>query len=257
MKTAFVTGASSGFGRAICRTLVAKGYRVIGGARRMDKLQALEGELGVNFIPLALDVTDPVSLEAAVEQIRDASLQIDLLVNNAGLALGVDRAQASSAENWQRMIDTNVTGLAMVTHKILPQMVAADSGMIINIGSIAGTYPYPGGNVYGASKAFVRQFSLNLRADLAGTCVRVSNIEPGLCSGTDFSLVRLKGDVEAVQALYRDVEAILPEDIAATVAWIADQPAHVNINTIEIMPVAQSSAALNVVRNLPRPLGAA
>ncbi|KEY84911.1 SDR family NAD(P)-dependent oxidoreductase [Pseudomonas sp. P1B16] len=257
MKTAFVTGASSGFGRAICRTLVAKGYRVIGGARRMDKLQALEGELGVNFIPLALDVTDPVSLEAAVEQIRDASLQIDLLVNNAGLALGVDRAQASSAENWQRMIDTNVTGLAMVTHKILPQMVAADSGMIINIGSIAGTYPYPGGNVYGASKAFVRQFSLNLRADLAGTCVRVSNIEPGLCSGTDFSLVRLKGDVEAVQALYRDVEAILPEDIAATVAWIADQPAHVNINTIEIMPVAQSSAALNVVRDLPRPLGAA
>ena len=192
-----------------------------------------------------------MSLETAVEQIRDASLQIDLLVNNAGLALGVDRAQASSAENWQRMIDTNITGLAMVTHKILPQMVESDSGMIINIGSIAGTYPYPGGNVYGASKAFVRQFSLNLRADLAGTRVRVSNIEPGLCSGTDFSVVRLNGDLDAVQALYRDVEAILPEDIAATVAWIAEQPAHVNINTIEIMPVAQSSAALNVVRNLP------
>lgn len=193
-----------------------------------------------------------MSLETAIEHIRDASLQIDLLVNNAGLALGVDRAQASSAENWQRMIDTNITGLAMVTHKILPQMVKADSGMIINIGSIAGTYPYPGGNVYGASKAFVRQFSLNLRADLAGTRVRVSNIEPGLCSGTDFSVVRLNGDLDAVQALYRDVEAILPEDIAATVAWIAEQPAHVNINTVEIMPVAQSSAALNVVRNLPR-----
>ncbi len=131
-------------------------------------------------------------------------------------------------------------------------MGKADSGMIINIGSIAGTYPYPGGNVYGASKAFVRQFSLNLRADLAGTRVRVSNIEPGLCSGTDFSMVRLNGDVDAVQALYRDVEALLPEDIAATVAWVAEQPAHVNINTIEIMPVAQSSAALNVVRNLPR-----
>lgn len=131
-------------------------------------------------------------------------------------------------------------------------MVEADSGLIVNIGSIAGTYPYPGGNVYGASKAFVRQFSLNLRADLAGTRVRVSNIEPGLCSGTDFSVVRLKGDTDAVEALYRDVEALLPEDIAATVAWIAAQPAHVNINTIEIMPVAQSSAGLNVVRNLPR-----
>lgn len=251
MKTAFVTGASAGFGRAICRTLVAEGYRVIGGARRMDKLKELEGELGDSFIPLALDVTDPASVDAAVEWIGKASLNIDVLVNNAGLALGIDRAQQASAENWQRMIDTNITGLTMVTHRILPRMVEADSGLIVNIGSIAGTYPYPGGNVYGASKAFVRQFSLNLRADLAGTRVRVSNIEPGLCSGTDFSVVRLKGDLDAVEALYRDVEALLPEDIAATVAWIAAQPAHVNINTIEIMPVAQSSAGLNVVRNLP------
>ncbi|MDZ3995160.1 SDR family NAD(P)-dependent oxidoreductase [Pseudomonas sp. Teo4] len=252
MKTAFVTGASSGFGRAICQVLVKKGYRVIGGARRTDKLQALEAELGDNFIPLTLDVTDARSIASAVEQINEAAPSIDVLVNNAGLALGVERAQVSSAENWQRMIDTNITGLAMVTHAVLPQMVAADSGMIINIGSIAGTYPYPGGNVYGASKAFVRQFSLNLRADLAGTRVRVSNIEPGLCSGTDFSVVRLNGDLAAVDALYRDVQAILPEDIAATVAWIAEQPAHVNINTVEMMPVAQSSAALNVVRNLPR-----
>ncbi|AVD81357.1 NADP-dependent 3-hydroxy acid dehydrogenase [Pseudomonas sp. SWI6] len=251
MKTAFVTGASSGFGRAICQTLVKKGYRVIGGARRTDKLQELEAELGDNFIPLTLDVTDARSIASAVEQINEAAPSIDVLVNNAGLALGIERAQVSSAENWQRMIDTNVTGLAMVTHAVLPQMVKADSGMIINIGSIAGTYPYPGGNVYGASKAFVRQFSLNLRADLAGTRVRVSNIEPGLCSGTDFSVVRLNGDLAAVEALYRDVQAILPEDIAATVAWIAEQPAHVNINTVEMMPVAQSSAALNVVRNLP------
>ncbi|AVD88307.1 MULTISPECIES: SDR family NAD(P)-dependent oxidoreductase [Pseudomonas] len=251
MKTAFVTGASSGFGRAICQTLVKKGYRVIGGARRTDKLQELEAELGDNFIPLTLDVTDARSIASAVEQINEAAPSIDVLVNNAGLALGIERAQVSSAENWQRMIDTNVTGLAMVTHAVLPQMVKADSGMIINIGSIAGTYPYPGGNVYGASKAFVRQFSLNLRADLAGTRVRVSNIEPGLCSGTDFSVVRLNGDLAAVEALYRDVQAIQPEDIAATVAWIAEQPAHVNINTVEMMPVAQSSAALNVVRNLP------
>lgn len=250
MKTAFVTGASAGFGRAICRSLIGAGYRVIGGARRLDKLVELERELGPDFIPLALDVTDMASLDAAVGQIREASLEIDVLVNNAGLALGIDRAPACSAQNWQRMIDTNITGLAMVTHRILPGMVAANSGLIINIGSIAGTYPYPGGNVYGASKAFVRQFSLNLRADLAGTRVRVSNIEPGLCSGTEFSLVRLDGDAQAVASLYQDVDAILPEDVANTVAWIAQLPEHVNINSIEIMPVAQSSAGLSIARNL-------
>ncbi len=250
MKTAFVTGASAGFGQAICRRLVAEGYRVIGGARRMDKLQRLEQELGENFIALELDVTDKTSLERAVEQIHEASLAIDLLVNNAGLALGIERAQHSNAQNWERMIATNITGLALITQRVLPRMVEANSGLIINIGSIAGTYPYPGGNVYGASKAFVKQFSLNLRADLAGTRVRVTNIEPGLCSGTDFSVVRLNGDMEAVQALYKDVEAIRPEDIANTVCWIAQQPEHLNINSIEIMPVAQSSAALNVVRNL-------
>ncbi|MGZ0783043.1 SDR family NAD(P)-dependent oxidoreductase [Pseudomonas saponiphila] len=250
MKTAFVTGASAGFGQAICRRLVAEGYRVIGGARRMDKLQRLEQELGENFIALELDVTDKASLERAVEQIHEASLAIDLLVNNAGLALGIERAQHSSAQNWERMIATNITGLALITQRVLPRMVEANSGLIINIGSIAGTYPYPGGNVYGASKAFVKQFSLNLRADLAGTRVRVTNIEPGLCSGTDFSVVRLNGDMDAVQALYKDVDAIRPEDIANTVCWIAQQPEHLNINSIEIMPVAQSSAALNVVRNL-------
>ena len=201
-------------------------------------------------MPCPLDVTDAASLDAACESIRDSSLHIDLLVNNAGLALGIDRAQSADAKNWERMIATNVTGLAMVTHKLLPAMVEANNGLIINIGSIAGTYPYPGGNVYGASKAFVKQFSLNLRADLAGTRVRVSNIEPGLCSGTEFSLVRLAGDQDAVNALYRDVEAIRPEDLANTVVWIAGQPPHVNINSVEIMPVAQSYAALNIARNL-------
>ncbi|MGC6372175.1 SDR family NAD(P)-dependent oxidoreductase [Pseudomonas sp. K2I15] len=250
MKTAFVTGASAGFGKAICRALIADGYRVIGGARRADKLAELEHELGEHFLALTLDVTDAASLDAACESIRDSALHIDLLVNNAGLALGVDRAQSADAKNWERMIATNVTGLAMVTHKLLPAMVEANNGLIINIGSIAGTYPYPGGNVYGASKAFVKQFSLNLRADLAGTKVRVSNIEPGLCSGTEFSLVRLAGDQDAVNALYRDVEAIRPEDLANTVVWIAGQPPHVNINSVEIMPVAQSYAALNIARNL-------
>src|SRR5207253_3989525 len=161
MKTAFVTGASAGFGKAICRKLIADGYCVIGGARRADKLAELEQELGENFIPLTLDVTDPASLDAAIETIRDSSLQIDVLVNNAGLALGIERAQNADAQNWERMIATNITGLTMVTHKILPAMVEANTGLIINIGSIAGTYPYPGGNVYGASKAFVKQFSLN------------------------------------------------------------------------------------------------
>ncbi|WP_095107894.1 SDR family NAD(P)-dependent oxidoreductase [Pseudomonas sp. Irchel 3E20] len=250
MKTAFVTGASAGFGAAICRQLIADGYRVIGGARRADKLAQLEQELGENFIPLTLDVTDPASLDAAVALIHDSSLPIDVLVNNAGLALGIERAQHADAQNWECMIATNITGLAMVTHKILPGMVAANAGLIINIGSIAGTYPYPGGNVYGASKAFVKQFSLNLRADLAGTRVRVTNIEPGLCSGTEFSMVRLGGNHEAVAALYKDVDAISPQDLANTVSWIAGQPDHVNINSLEIMPVAQTYSALSVARNL-------
>ena len=250
MKTAFVTGASAGFGAAICRQLIADGYRVIGGARRADKLAQLEQELGENFIPLTLDVTDPASLDAAVALIHDSSLPIDVLVNNAGLALGIERAQHADAQNWECMIATNITGLAMVTHKILPGMVAANAGLIINIGSIAGTYPYPGGNVDGASKAFVKQFSLNLRADLAGTRVRVTNIEPGLCSGTEFSMVRLGGNHEAVAALYKDVDAISPQDLANTVSWIAGQPDHVNINSLEIMPVAQTYSALSVARNL-------
>lgn len=250
MKTAFVTGASAGFGAAICRQLIADGYRVIGGARRADKLAQLEQELGENFIPLTLDVTDPASLDAAVALIHDSSLPIDVLVNNAGLALGIERAQHADAQNWECMIATNITGLAMVTHKILPGMVAANAGLIINIGSIAGTYPYPGGNVYGASKAFVKQFSLNLRADLAGTRVRVTNIEPGLCSGTEFSMVRLGGNHGAVAALYKDVDAISPQDLANTVSWIAGQPDHVNINSLEIMPVAQTYSALSVARNL-------
>ena len=250
MKTAFVTGASAGFGAAICRQLIADGYRVIGGARRADKLAQLEQELGENFIPLTLDVTDPASLDAAVALIHDSSLPIDVLVNNAGLALGIERAQHADAQNWECMIATNITGLAMVTHKILPGMVAANAGLIINIGSIAGTYPYPGGNVYGASKAFVKQFSLNLCADLAGTRVRVTNIEPGLCSGTEFSMVRLGGNHEAVAALYKDVDAISPQDLANTVSWIAGQPDHVNINSLEIMPVAQTYSALSVARNL-------
>jgi 3-hydroxy acid dehydrogenase/malonic semialdehyde reductase len=250
MKTVLVTGASSGFGEAICRRLIAEGYQVIGAARRADKLAALAAELGDGFVAVVMDVTDRASIDQAFETIFQRFAQIDVLVNNAGLALGIERAQVASAANWERMIATNVSGLALVTHKVLPHMVAANSGLIINMGSIAGTVPYPGGNVYGATKAFVKQFSLNLRADLAGSKVRVSNIEPGLCSDTEFSLVRLDGNAEAVAALYQDVDAIRPEDIANTVSWISQLPEHMNINSIEIMPVAQSYSALTITRNL-------
>lgn len=250
MKTVLVTGASAGFGEAICRRMHADGYRVIGAARRADKLAALQAELGERFVAVVMDVTDKASIEQAFQTIFQQVEGIDILVNNAGLALGVERAHQASAANWERMIATNVSGLALVTHQVLPRMVAANQGLIINMGSIAGTVPYPGGNVYGATKAFVKQFSLNLRADLAGSKVRVSNIEPGLCSGTDFSMVRLDGNAEAVAALYKDVEAIRPQDIADTVAWISQLPEHMNINSIEIMPVAQSYAALTVTRNL-------
>lgn len=248
MKTAFVTGASSGFGRAICRTLIGKGYRVIGGARRMDKLQALEAELGANFTALALDVTDPVSLETAVEKIRDASLQIDLLVNNAGLALGLEPAHKASVEDWETMIDTNNKGLVYMTRAVLPGMVERNRGHVINIGSTAGSWPYAGGNVYGATKAFVRQFSLNLRTDLHGTALRVTDIEPGLVGGTEFSNVRFKGDDDKAGKTYENTQALTPEDVTETVWWVATLPKHVNINTVEMMPVSQSFAGLSVHR---------
>lgn len=174
--------------------------------------------------------------------------QIDGLVNNAGLALGLEPAHKADFNDWLTMINTNIIGLTYLTQQLLPQMVQRNQGHIINLGSIAGTYPYPGGNVYGATKAFVQQFSLNLRADLAGTAVRVTNIEPGLCGGTEFSNVRFKGDDEKAANLYKGANAIQPEDIANAVLWIYQQPPHVNINRIEIMPVSQSFAALNVSR---------
>ncbi|PJG85019.1 SDR family oxidoreductase [Conservatibacter flavescens] len=243
-----VTGASAGFGEAICRTFVQAGYKVIGAARRLEKLNALKQELGDHFYPLQMDVSDDKQIDTALASLPVSWREIDVLVNNAGLALGLEPAQRANFADWQTMIDTNVLGLVRLTHKILPDMVARNRGHIINLGSIAGTYPYPGGNVYGATKAFVKQFSLNLRADLAGTRLRVSNIEPGLCGGTEFSNVRFKGDDERAAKVYENVEAILPQDIANTVLWIYQCPAHMNVNRIEIMPVAQSSAALNVVR---------
>lgn len=246
---AFVTGASAGFGAAICRHLAAAGWRVIGTARRADKLQALQAEIGAAFLPLPLDVSDRAAVTAAIAGLPEGWRDVDLLVNNAGLAVGLERADTTNLDDWERMVATNINGLLYVTHALLPQMVQRGaSALIVNLGSTAGNWPYFGANVYGATKAFVEQFSLNLRADLAGTPVRVSVVEPGLCSGTEFSNVRFRGDDKRAAAVYEGVQALTADDIARTVLWLAQQPAHVNVNRIEMMPVAQSFAGLSVAR---------
>ena len=245
---AMVTGASSGFGESISRQLVQAGYKVIGTGRRVERLAALADELGEQFLPLAFDVQDKAATRAAIAALPAEWSEVDLLVNNAGLALGLEPAHKADLEDWEQMIATNISGLTLLTRLLLPGMVARNRGHVINIGSIAGTYPYPGGNVYGATKAFVKQFSLNLRADLAGTAIRVTNVEPGLCGGTEFSNVRFHGDDAKAASVYQGVEAIQPEDIANTVLWVSQQPAHVNINSIEIMPVAQTFGPLNISR---------
>ncbi len=244
-----VTGASAGFGKAISQVLIAKGHKVIGTARREEKLIALKKELGDSFYPLCFDVSSKESTKQAIDNLPEEFKKIDVLVNNAGLALGITPAQSANFADWEIMINTNIVGLCYLTHLVLPKMVERKLGLVINMGSIAGTYPYPGGNIYGATKAFVKQFSLNLRADLAGTGVRVCNIEPGLCGDTEFSLVRFNGDKEKVNSLYSNVEFIKPIDIANIVSWVSEQPHHVNINSIEVMPTAQSFSALNVVRD--------
>ena len=244
----FVTGASAGFGAAIARKFVQAGHRVIATARRQDRLEALAAELGDALLPLELDVRDRAAVEALPAALPPEFAAVDVLVNNAGLALGLEPAQRASLDDWQTMIDTNCTGLVQVTRALLPGMVERNRGHVFNLGSVAGSWPYAGGNVYGATKAFVRQFSLNLRADLAGTALRVTDVEPGLCGGTEFSNVRFHGDDEKAAKVYQDVQALTADDIADTIHWIATRPAHVNVNTIELMPVAQSFAGLTIHR---------
>lgn len=249
---ALVTGASSGFGKSISKKLIQNGYKVIGVARRADKLSEIQKDLGDSFLGVALDLCKTATfIEDTLGKLQgDFDINnLDLLVNNAGLALGLELAHEANLDDWYQMIDTNIKSLITLTRIILPNMVEQRKGLIINMGSIAGTYPYPGGNIYGATKAFVEQFSLNLRADLAGTGIRVSNIEPGLCGGTEFSVVRFKGDLDKVQNLYKGSNPILPEDIAETVYWIASQPSHININKIEIMPTSQSFNPLKVTKD--------
>lgn len=246
--TVIVTGASAGFGASIARRFVTEGARVVLSARRLDKLDALARELGDHALPVKLDVRDRAMVDEVFGDLPAPFNLPDILVNNAGLALGLLPAQQTDLDDWDAMIDTNNKGLVYCTRAVLPGMVSRGRGHIINLGSIAGRYPYPGGNVYGATKAFTKQFSLNLRADLLGTPVRVTNIEPGLCGGTEFSTVRFKGDDVRASSVYDGTEPLTADDIAEAVYWAASLPPHVNINSIEMMPVCQAFGPLAVNR---------
>lgn len=243
-----ITGATAGFGAAITRRAVREGARVIAAGRRMERLVALRDELGNAVLPLELDVTDRAMVEHVLAGLPAEWAAIDVLVNNAGLALGLEPAHMASLDEWETMVNTNVRGLMTVTRLVLPGMVERNRGHILNMGSIAGEYPYPGGNVYGATKAFVHQLSLNLRADLLGTAIRVTDIEPGLCGGTEFSAIRFGGDAGKAASVYAGTQPITPEDIADTVWWVVSRPAHVNINVISMMPVCQAPGPLAVHR---------
>ncbi|HEX4871141.1 MAG TPA: SDR family NAD(P)-dependent oxidoreductase [Nevskiaceae bacterium] len=245
---AFITGASAGFGAAIARRFVAEGQRVILAARRRERLQQLAAELGERAWVFELDVREPGDLAARLETLPPAFREIDVLVNNAGLALGLAPAHQASLEDWETMVQTNILGLLKVTRCLLPGFVARSRGHVINLGSTAGEWPYPGAHVYGASKAFVRQFSLNLRADLYATPVRVSNIEPGLAGGTEFSEVRFHGDTSRAAQVYANTRPLSAEDVAEAVWWCARLPAHVNVNTLSLTPVCQGFAPVAVHR---------
>jgi 3-hydroxy acid dehydrogenase/malonic semialdehyde reductase len=246
--TVFVTGASSGFGAAVARRFAADGARVVVAARRTDRLRGLADEFGPQILPLQLDVRDRARVAIAVQRLPEEFSAIDVLVNNAGLALGLKPAQEAELDDWDQMIDTNCKGLVYCTRAILPGMVARGRGHVINLGSVAGGYPYPGGNVYGGTKAFVHQFSLNLRSDLHGTGVRVSCVEPGMAD-TEFSLVRFGGDRAKADNVYAGMQPMTADDIAEAIHWAASLPAHVNVNTIELMATAQSWAPFQVARD--------
>ena len=245
--TLLVTGATAGFGAAITRRFVRDGHRVIAAGRRADRLQALRDELGPAVLPFPLDVTDADAVSGLPGSLPQG-WHVDVLVNNAGLALGVAPAHQASLQDWDTMVATNVSGLIRLTHALLPAMVERDSGHIVNLSSTAASYPYPGGNVYGATKAFVTHFSLNLKADLVGTGVRVTDVEPGLVGGSEFSTVRFGGDAAKAAAIYAGTQPLLPEDIAEAVAWVLGLPAHVNVNRLEMMPTCQAAGPLMIKR---------
>jgi len=246
-KTAMITGATSGFGAASARLFAKAGWRIVAIGRRVDRLRSLAAELGSQSVHVtSVDMRRPEAIDAALAALPTPFREVDLLINNAGLALGTVPAQSASLDQWNQMIETNIVGLVTLTHKLLATLIAR-KGAIINISSVAASYPYPGGNVYGGTKAFVSQFSLGLRSDLHGTGVRVTSVEPGL-SETEFTLVRTSGNREASDKLYEGANPMTPEDIAGTLFWIANLPPHVNINRIELMPVSQSFSPFQIHR---------
>lgn len=247
IKTAFVTGATSGFGLATARRFAEAGWRIVATGRRSDRLEALADQIGRKTLHVAaFDLRDADAMQAALDALPDGFRDIDLLVNNAGLAQGTKPAQEASLDDWRTMIDTNITALVTLTRALLPNLIARRGG-IVNISSTAASYPYAGGNVYGGSKAFVSQFSLGLRADLHGTGVRVTTLEPGMAE-TEFTLVRTHGDQAASDALYRGAQPLTADDVADTIYWIATLPTHLNVNRLELMPVSQSFAGFQVHR---------
>jgi 3-hydroxy acid dehydrogenase / malonic semialdehyde reductase len=248
--TALITGASSGFGEAIARRWAQQGKRLILLARREERLNALVDELSkqASCHAIVCDIRDKDRLKHQLENLPEAFQSVDILVNNAGLALGLEPAAEASWLDWEQMIETNCMSLAWMTRFILPGMLARQRGHIINMGSIAGYYAYKGANVYGATKAFVEQFSQNLRADVLGSPIRVTHIAPGLAGGSEFSLVRFKGDQKKADQVYTGVQPLLPESVAEAVVWAVNQPAFVNICTIELMPTCQAVSGVMVNR---------
>lgn len=245
--TVLITGATAGIGAAAVRRFAGAGWKVIATGRRQERLDALVAEIGADKVhSCAFDMRDEAAIDAAISALPENFRDIDVLINNAGLALGTGPAQEADLAQWRQMIDTNVTGLVTITHRLLPVLIER-RGAILNISSTAATYPYRGGNAYGGTKAFVRQFSLGLRADLHGTGVRVTSIEPGMVE-TEFTVVRTGGDQAASDALYGGANPMTAEDIAETLYWVATQPAHLNFNRIEMMPVSQSFAGFQVAR---------
>lgn len=246
-KTIFITGATAGFGSACARLFVQNGAKVIATGRRADRLLELQKELGEAVHTIALDVRDKNAVKTAITALPEEFSKVDILINNAGLALGLSSFDQQSEDDLEEMVQTNIMGVLHCTHALLPAMIERNNGHIVNLSSIAGTYPYPGGNVYGATKAFITQFSLNLRADVLGKNIRITNIEPGMCD-TEFSTVRFKGDTEKANNLYAGMQPLTAQDIAETIFWTICRPVHVNINRIEIMPTQQAFSPFAVSR---------